>query len=215
MSNESERVRGLAVAAVEDAADLLARPSVEQRWSEPSALDGMTVGGLAAHLVRAAGATLAYLDRTDPTATPTDSVLSPVTYFHAALDAPIHTRIKEVSADESSIGAPAMAAKCRRVADELRARLATESPDRLVGALGGRMISLDDFCRTRLIEVLTHIDDLVVSAGEEWPELDPESMTIVFEVLLGIARAEHGDRAVLHAFSRAERQTGPPVFPVF
>ena len=52
------------VEAVEAAAGLMARPSVGAAWDRPSALTGMTVGGLAAHLVRAAGATLAYLDRT-------------------------------------------------------------------------------------------------------------------------------------------------------
>ncbi len=209
------RVRGLTVTAVEQAAELLGRSAVADRWTQPSTLAGMTVGGLAAHLVRAAGATIAYLDRTDPAAEPTDDVLSPVSYFHAALDAPIHDRIREVSADESAIGAAAMAAKCRSLAAELSERLVTELPDRLVGALGGRMISLDDFCRTRLIEVLTHIDDLAASVGEEPPDPDPESMSIVFDVLLGIARAHHGDRRVLHAFTRAERQTGPRVFPVF
>ena len=58
----------------------------------------MTVGALSAHLVRAAGATLAYLDRTDPSTRPDGELLTPVTYFHAAIDSPIHERIKEVSA---------------------------------------------------------------------------------------------------------------------
>ncbi|HAZ33267.1 MAG TPA: hypothetical protein DCY63_05440, partial [Acidimicrobiaceae bacterium] len=50
----------------------------------------MTVGSLAAHLVRAAGATVAYLDRTPVDAQPEGDLLTPVTYFHAALDSPIH-----------------------------------------------------------------------------------------------------------------------------
>ena len=54
----------------------------------------MTVGGLAAHLVRAAGATVAYLDRTPVDAQPEDDLLTPVTYFHAALDSPIHDQVK-------------------------------------------------------------------------------------------------------------------------
>ena len=64
-------MRGLVVEAVDAAAALIGSDEVAARWDEPSALDGMTVGALAAHLVRAAGATLAYLDRTDPTPAPT------------------------------------------------------------------------------------------------------------------------------------------------
>ncbi|MDQ1446888.1 MAG: hypothetical protein QOI20_3352, partial [Acidimicrobiaceae bacterium] len=58
---ESQRVRALVVEAVEAAATLIGHDEVAARWNEPSALAGMTVGALCAHLVRAAGAVLAYL----------------------------------------------------------------------------------------------------------------------------------------------------------
>ena len=77
------------------------------------------------------------------------------------------------------------------------------------------MLLLDDFCRTRLIEVLTHIDDLAMSVDEERPPTDPDGISIVIDILTGIARQLHGDWAVLHALSRAERVIGPAVFPVF
>lgn len=213
--SESAHVRGLTIDAVAAAAELVARPVVGERWNEPSALEGMTVGALAAHLVRAAGATVAYLDRTDPSATADGELLTPVTYFHAALDAPIHDQIKTVSADEASLGPAETARKCAVLVTTLSDRLAAEPEDRLVGALGGRMLLLDDFCRTRLIEVLTHVDDLAVSVNEERPLTDPAGISIVIDILMGIARDLHGDWTVLHALSRAERVTGPAVFPVF
>ena len=55
MSAESAYVRGLVVEAVEAAAELMSRPVVGEKWDEPSALDGMTVGSLSAHLVRPLG----------------------------------------------------------------------------------------------------------------------------------------------------------------
>ena len=121
----------------------------------------MSVGALAAHLVRATGATLAYLDRTDVEARPERELLSKVSYFHAAVDSPIHDRIKEVSADEASAGHEQVAARATQVAESLAARLPNEPVDRLVGALGDRMLTLDDFCRTRMIEIGMHIDDLL------------------------------------------------------
>ena len=212
--DESKRVRGLVVEAVDAAATLMTRDDVAARWDEPSARAGMTVGALAAHLVRAAGATLAYLDRTDPTTRPDSALLTPVTYFHAAITAPIHERIKQVSASEATAGPADVAAHCARVAEELRVRLGEEPEDRLVAALGGRMLSLDDFCRTRLIEVLFHLDDLAASIGLPCPETSAEGHTIVVDILLGIARMQHGDWEVLRAMAREERRTAT-VFPVF
>ena len=135
--DESSRVRDLVVEAVEAAGALIASDEVAARWDEPSALDGMTVGALAAHLVRAAGATLAYLDRTDMTSRPDGALLTPVTYFHAAIDSPIHERIKEVSASEAAAGPAELAAHCAWVASAMRVRFADEPEHRLVAALGG------------------------------------------------------------------------------
>ncbi len=209
--------RALCLEATEAAATLLALPVVGERWEEPSALVGMTVGALSAHLVRAAGAVIAYLDRTDPETQPEspDDLLTPITYFHAALDSPIHEQIKDASASESEIGAEAMAEKCRALVETMSERFATEPPDRLVGALGGRLLSLDDFCRTRLIEVLMHVDDLAASVDVEMPETDPEGRAIVIDILMGIARHLNGDWAVLHALARSERSDADGVFPVF
>ena len=211
---DTARVRAIVVDAVEAAAELMAMPSVAGKWDEPSALEGMTVGALSAHLVRAAGATIAYLDRTPADRQPDGELLTPITYFHAALDSPIHDQIKDVSATEAAIGHEATVAKCRQLVADMKTRLAAEPGDRLVGALGGRMLTLDDFCRTRLIEVLLHLDDLAVSLGEVRPTTDPLGAEIVIEICMGIARHVHGNWNILYALTRAERSTDR-VFPVF
>ena len=72
-----------------------------------------------------------------------------VTYSHAAVDAPIHDRIRDFSAAESAIGHEATVTKCRQLAADLETRLAGEPADRVVAALGGRLLTLDGFCRTR------------------------------------------------------------------
>jgi hypothetical protein len=169
---------------------------------------------LCAHLVRAAGSVLAYLDRTDPTVRPEGALLTPVTYFHAAIDSPIHERIKEVSASEAAPGPDEVARRCREVAAAMRTRFAEEPTDRLVAALGGRMLTLDDFCRTRLIEVLLHVDDLAASVDLPCPDTETEARSIVIDILIGIARLQDGDWPVLHALARNERRE-VHVFPVF
>jgi hypothetical protein len=209
----SRRVRELVIEAVDAAAELIASDEVVVRWDEPSALEGMTVGALSAHLVRAAGAVLAYLDRTDPAARPEGELLTPVTYFHAAIASPIHEQIKQVSADESTAGPAEIAERGFWVASSMRTRFAEEPGDRLVAALGGRMLTLDDFCRTRTIEVLMHLDDLAVSVGVPTPETDEEGRTILIGILVGIARKLHGDWEVIRALGREERRVAT-VFPV-
>ena len=212
--NDSEKVRTLVIEAVATAADFIDNENVAARWDDPSALEGMTVGALAAHLVRAAGATLAYLDRTSPDTTTDGNLLNPVTYFHAAVDSPIHKQIKDVSSEEAANGHAAIVTVCRNTAKELASRLRVEPESRLVGALGGRLLTLDDFCRTRLIEVLLHMDDLAASIGEQRPEMDPEAVAIVIDIIIGIARQNYGDWAVLHSLARVERSTAE-IFPVF
>jgi len=215
LPTDSARVRALVVEAVTQAAELIATPSIAEQWDEPSALEGMTVGALSAHLVRAAGATIAYLDRTPPDRRSDGDLLTAVTYFHAAVDSPIHDQIKDVSATESAIGHEATVAKCRQLAADLETRLAAEPVDRLVAALGGRLLTLDDFCRTRLIEVLLHLDDLAVSTDQPRPATDPEGAAVIIEICMNIARDRNGDWGVLYALTRAERSGGAAVFPVF
>ncbi|MFN0029627.1 MAG: maleylpyruvate isomerase N-terminal domain-containing protein [Acidimicrobiales bacterium] len=213
MAAESRRVRDLVIEAADAAATLIGQDQVGARWEQPSALEGMTVGALCAHLVRAAGAALAYLDRTDPATRPDGALLTPISYFHAALDAPIHQQIKQVSANEAAVGHHELAAKARAEASLMRTRFAAEPLDRLVSALGGRMLTFDDFCRTRLIEVLFHLDDVAASVGLERPATDPAGPAIVIDILMGIARDRHGDWAVLHTLGRTERAAAG-VFPV-
>jgi len=196
------------------AAALVTSAPVRNRWDDPSSLAGMTVGALAAHLVRATGATLAYLDRTDVNTEPEGELLTPVSYFHAAVDSPIHDRIKEVSADEATAGPDQVGTKAGEVAALLAERLPVEPEDRLVGALGNRMLTLDDFCRTRMIEIGMHIDDLAHSVDMPTPELHPDVTAEIIDIVMGIARAQHGDWPIIHALARSERSSDEP-FPVF
>ena len=211
---DSVRTRNMVIDAATVAAALVTSAPVRNRWDDPSSLAGMTVGALAAHLVRATGATLAYLDRTDVNSEPEGELLTPVSYFHAAVDSPIHDRIKEVSADEATAGPDQVGTKAGEVAALLAERLPVEPEDRLVGALGNRMLTLDDFCRTRMIEIGMHIDDLAHSVDMPTPELHPDVTAEIIDIVMGIARAQHGDWPIIHALARSERSSDEP-FPVF
>lgn len=46
--------------------EALSNPAVAQRWEEPSALAGYTIGGLVAHTARSIRTVLDYLDGPEP-----------------------------------------------------------------------------------------------------------------------------------------------------
>ena len=164
-SLSSSDLRSLVVEAVAAGADVIADAATADRWEQPSALEGMTVGAP----LRPPRARRRCNDRV-----PRPNPRRPATRrraAHAGHLLPGCGRGSDPQSDKGRLrrrggdGQLAMAAKCRQLADDLASRFADEPEDRLLTALGGRMLTLDDFCRTRLIEVLLHLDDLTTSTG--------------------------------------------------
>lgn len=75
-------------------------------------------------------------------------------------------------------------------------------------------VRLDDFLRTRVVELVVHGDDLAASVALDPVPASTETTSVAMEVLLHTARAAHGDLAVIRALARKER-TAAGVFPVF
>jgi hypothetical protein len=96
----------------------------------------------------------------------------------------------------------------------------TASRDQLVGLLdhpdmlrpvavirvSGAQISLREYLRTRVLELVVHGDDLVCSVhGLAAPDPPPASLEVSLAVCLQLAQARVGGLAVLRAFARSER----------
>ena len=62
-----------------------------------------------------------------------------------------------------------------------------------------------DYLRSRLVEVLVHTDDLATSVGIDAGPPPPSAVDVALAFLLEAARRDHGDLAVLRAFTRCER----------
>ena len=79
-------------------------------------------------------------------------------------------------------------------------------PGRLVSVLNVRngATTLEEYLRTRVVELAVHGDDLAVSVGLRY-EVPPVAADVVLGVCLELARARSGDLAVLRAFVRRER----------
>lgn len=208
------------VEATDGFSRLLDLPELAARWDEASALEGYTVGAVVGHVRSAVGWLEPLLDSPPP------SDLRPIglgKYYagmkiETAQDAQkaIHLAVRDLSYDAAHKGPQANAQRFGALIERLCVRLADEHDDRVLDLrpLAPIAITLNDFLRTRVLEVVVHTDDLAASIGVVPPDPPPAAATVAIEVLIATARAARGDLAVVRALARRERSTAE-VFPVF
>lgn len=194
--------------AADAAVALLGEPAVEQAWGQPSALDGMTVGGLAAHLARQVLRVPPVIDAPAPDG----EVVTVLAHYassawvDADLDDEINVQIRQDAEQDSAGGAAGVLAATVAAVERLRTALPAEPADRAVNLpWTSWALSLDDFLVTRLVEITVHCDDLAVSVGVAPPALPAGVLDPVLDVLTRLSVRRHGPTAVLRALSRAER----------
>ena len=194
--------------AARAAHSMLADPVVAARWSEPSACEGFTVGGLAAHLatqVLKVPEVLAGGSGEDAPKTLLGHYSS-VAWIGADLESDTNVGIRDGGEVLAGEGAQILAGQVADVIAKLPALLAAESADRVVVLPWvGWSLSLDDYLTTRMMEIAVHRDDLAVSVGAEVGDLPEEVFAPVLDLLSRLAARRHGQTAVLRALSRAER----------
>ena len=191
--------------------EVLGARQVAEAWEQPSALEHLTVGALAGHLMRAVTSVDAYLDRPVSEGA---QILDAVEYFTSIdgivgddLSRDLHISIRQRAEDASKPGHTGVVEQWDTTLERVRRRLGEVGPDHTVAALGGRGLLVDEYLVTRLVELLVHTDDLAVSVGLERPPFPSDAETIVIDCLVDVARRRHGAAAVITALTRTERDT--------
>ena len=204
-----ELIRDVFLTSCAAGREVLAAPQVARAWDRPSALDQMTVGALAGHLMRAVTSVDAYLDRPAPAGA---ELLDAAGYFVSIegivgddLDRALHASIRRRAEEESLPGHAGVVERWDTTLERLRGRLGDLAPDHIVAALGGRGLLVDEYLVTRLVELLVHTDDLAVSVGHDRPSFPFAAESTVIECLVEVARRRHGAAAVITALTRTER----------
>ncbi|MEU8349131.1 hypothetical protein [Streptomyces sp. NPDC048845] len=205
--------------AAERAVELLEAPEVAAAWERPSALEEMTVGGLAGHLAQQlfiVGSALQVC--ADPGLRESGPAVVPIAlldhyaraaWIDAPLDGEVNAGIRAKSEEIAAEGAPALAELARTVFAGQRARLAECPGDQAVLLPHtGWALRLDDLLVTRMMEIAVHRDDLAVSVGLEVEELPEAAFDPVLVLLARLAARRHGQAALLRALTRAERAPG-------
>jgi len=199
-------VRTAFMDAVNASRAVLASPQVASRWTDPSALAEFSVGGLAGHLVRGSTTVLEYLAASDPEGEP----IRPAAYFAAMpaapdLASPLPVSIRQRGEQLAAAGPAGLLDRLDTARSELVGLLPTLSDSRKVQVFGNQVMRLDDYLLTRIVELLTHTDDLAVSLGLAPIELPASALDLALPYLLEVGRLRSGDLAVLRAFTRRER----------
>jgi hypothetical protein len=121
-------------------------------------------------------------------------------------DSPLNTGVRARSEETAHAGADVVAEQARSALHRLRARLEQAPAQRRIAVLHqpGEQMLLDEYLRTRCVELAVHTEDLALSVGLDVCS-PPETAEAAVELLLAAARRRHGDRAVLHALARRER----------
>ncbi len=202
--------------AADGVAGLLEDLETARQWEQPSALDGFTVGGLAAHLQQG----VVYIDRLLDGPEPSDAPVVSVGEYLAgmkleAFDAELPRYLRDMGERSAKHGPAETARRLREALDQLRNRLGSNGLDRLLDMRPALpwAIRLDDRIRLMIVELVVHGDDLAASLGRPGAGLPEAAVGVAIEALVAAARFRHGDDAVIRTLSRQERSTAG-VFPV-
>lgn len=197
--------------AVDWLRSILGRPEVADAWAEPSVVADYTVGGIAAHAVHSVLWLEQLLRDSEPAG------LRPVNiaeFFGAnrvegSVDPdPFSASLRAAAEAFALTGAPVVIAACTASRDGLVALLTAAPANRAVPVVrvaGGR-VSLQDYLRTRVLEVVVHADDVACSVpGLLVADPPPAAIDVSLGVCLEMARVRTGGVGALRAFTRAER----------
>ena len=211
-ADRTPELRHVLAEAAGSVLQLVASPEVGREWSQPSALDGMTVGGLAAHFIMALHRTIELLAQEAPD---TDRIATPFEFFGdnrresaSALDDERGRFIVAASEDGAAEGQPEVVDELTSVIAQVDAALADVAPGTTIATarIPDARCRLDDFLRTRLAEVVLHGDDLASSVGVVWHP-PTRAADEVIALLVEMARERVGELEVLRALAREERAT--------
>lgn len=207
------------LAAADAFCELAKQELVATRWADQSALEGYSVGGLVGHVT----AGISWVERLLETTPPSDAPVMSLGDYCAPfpvrkpedLDTQLHTWAREQGERGAQRGPAETVAKLRARVERLPVLLAKEDVHRLIDlrpTVPGA-IRLDNFIRTRILEVVIHGDDLAVSVGMTSFHPDAGAAALAIGTLITAARENHGDLEVIRALSRGER-SAPNVVPV-
>lgn len=199
-------VRELFLANASVVLSAVSDPRVADSWNHESVLEDQTIGSLAGHLARGSVWVVGdYLNAGVPDG-PIDFETA-AEYFAAVattLTKEDHANIRERGSAIAADGHEMVVAQLTDRLVELKEVLVNQDVDRRVTVFAGRVMRLDDYLWTRVVEQVVHLDDLARSLGvEPWPNA-PDADALVISCGAEIGRQRFGGSAMIRALYRGE-----------
>jgi hypothetical protein len=197
------------LAAVQQSWELASTPQVRQAWKQESACAGMTVGGLAHHLLGQARNTRRLLEASPGE----DEPIALLEHYSRAAwvqpEAEVNVSIRDSDNAAAEQGPDAVLGEARAAIDALPDLLAgPRDPDTVHLAWQGWSLSTPDFLTTRMMEMVVHGDDLAASVGLPTPTYPDGVIGPVLALLTGVAVRRHGQSALVRVLARPQRAPG-------
>jgi len=192
----------------------LADQRVIDAWNDPSILENQTVGSLAGHLARGSVWVVGeYLDSKAPQrSVDFETAAEYFAAMGALLDDEAHAAIRKRGADIAELGPSGVNEKLDQALLTLQQRLPKEADDRTLAVVGGKVMRLDDYLYTRIVEQVVHLDDLARSIRIQ-PWTNPsDAAALVVACGAEVGRLRNGDAAMLRALYRQPVDGALPVF---
>ncbi len=200
------------LSAVDWLASLLNSPELGEAWDDGSAIEGYSVGGVAAHAVQG----VIWFEQTlsDPEPRGLREVTVMEFYGPNRVDGsspredPLASALQGAAEAFALSGAATVLEACTTSRDRLDVLLESAEASRAVPVLRvpGGQVALREYLRTRVLEVVVHGDDVVSSVGSTTlADPPPEAVAASLLVCLEMAEARVGGLDVLRSMTRVER----------
>jgi len=194
--------------AARTALALLEHQAVAKTWTEPSALESFSVGGLAAHLAQQLTSVTESLtaDHSGKDVAGLFEHYDRAAWLGSDIDNEYNTGIRSGGEKAADAGPETVLAETRRALADLEAALPGLAGDQISGnTRWPYATTLDDFLCTRIMELVVHADDLAYSVGIEAPVFDSDVFDTTVWILGRLAAKRHGQAALVRALARSER----------
>ncbi|WP_404383857.1 maleylpyruvate isomerase N-terminal domain-containing protein [Knoellia locipacati] len=200
------------VASTRTSIQLAESDPVRDAWGDESACAGMTVGGLAHHLLAQTGHVVRGLSTAAPSDAPVIGLLDHYTrapWVQASRSGETDPDQDDKDNSAAGVGHERVLAVARHALADLPGALALQrDPDVIHIPWQGWSLATPDFATTRMMEMVVHGDDLAASVGLPTPEHDPLVVDAVLDLLVHVSLARHGQVALVRALSRPQRSSG-------
>jgi len=175
---------------------------VRDRWDEPTVLPHLRVGALVAHLARSVLQPASYLDTDAVTNTDGIDAVGHYRSFTNLRDprSEANTSTVERAVAAAAAGHRAVVGAMPRALRSLEARLEAFPEDRVVTTFGDLPMTLDEYLRTRCVELSVHVDDLARSVGRS-DHVPEAAIRIAIDVVLDVAADRIGMIDVLRSLT--------------